>query len=704
MNTLKPLFICLLALGLVLPASAQKHYTDLEYPPLPDFDIPEAERVELDNGMILFLIEDHELPLVNISARIAGGGVYDPADKVGRASIAGAVMRTGGTTHISGDELNERLENIAASIETFGGSTSSGAFMNTLVEHTGEVLPLFADVLMNPAFPEDKIDLAKTQQKSNISRRNDNPQQIAFREFDEVLYGSDSPYARSTEYFTIDAITQDDLFAFHNEFYHPNNTILGIWGDFETEEMVAMIEEAFQDWPKAENFEAPDPPLVEASNDYGVYFAPKDDVNQSVVLMGHPGEVRRDDEDYFALTVMNEILSGGFSSRLFQNVRDDQGLAYAVFGGYSANYDRPGRFFAGVMTKSETTVEAAESVLHEIEKMQEAPPTDEEMTQAKDAFLNSFVFNFDTRREIVNRMMTYEYYDYPMDYLEKEKAGIEEVTGDDVLEVSKKYLKPEEVKIMVVGRDEDFGEPLSTLGDVTDVDITIPTSREPAPEATEETLSQGRALLHEMADAMGGVDAFAQVERLQATTRQDVTTPDNQSITMEAQATFIYPGDVKFTQKTPMGEMSLVKKGDQVTMIAPQGEMDAPPPVRQFVADQIWRSFPFLFRELDAEGLTVQHAGQEEVEGQPADVLVVHIPGGSSFTVYVSQDTRLPVSMEYTSMNQMGAPVEARDVYDDFRTVEGMTLPFSVVTTIEGQGEVVSTTESVVVNDEVEGF
>ncbi|KPK40543.1 MAG: peptidase M16, partial [Phycisphaerae bacterium SG8_4] len=182
--------------------------------------------------------------------------------------------------------------------------------------------------------------------------------------------------------------------------------------------------------------------------------------------------------DYFALIVMNRILGGGFTSRLFRNVRSREGLAYSVFGSYSANYDYPGEFYVGCQTKSESTVYAIRAMLREVEKMRESEVTDEELALAKDSFLNSFVFNFDTRGEVVNRLMTYEYYGYPPDFLLQIKENVEKVSKADVLRVAKKHLRPDKVQILAVGRPQDFGEPLSSLGPVNEIDITIPTPQQ----------------------------------------------------------------------------------------------------------------------------------------------------------------------------------------------------------------------------------
>jgi predicted Zn-dependent peptidase len=466
--------LCIIAAGCSPERSAS--YSRLKYPRIGDVKIPRVERVTLANGMQLFLLEDHELPLVDASAMIRVGSVYEPADKIGLASITGTVMRTGGTTSKTGDQLDEELEQIAASVETWIGQNSGGASVSVLKEDVDKGLAILADVLMNPAFREDKIELAKIQHRSYIARRNDNMRSIANREYVKVIYGPESVYARHTEYATIDNITRDDLVAFHKRFYHPNNVMLAVWGDFDTKQMVAKIGEVFKGWEKAD-VEVPKVPQVQYDFRSTVNLIRKDDINQSAIFLGHIGGMMND-PDYHALTMMNTILGEGFTSRLFKNVRSRKGLAYSVFGVYSAGYDHPGVFYVGCQTKSESTVYAIRAMTEEVKKMTESEVTDEELALAKDSYLNSFVFNFDSKGKIINRLLTYEYFGYPPDFLEKTKENIEKVTKKDVLRVAQKHLKPDKMQILAVGRPQDFGEPMSVLGPVREIDITIPTPKE----------------------------------------------------------------------------------------------------------------------------------------------------------------------------------------------------------------------------------
>ena len=712
------LVLALVGAGLLAtPASAQypaddvpvSEYdvTELSYPELRDFDIPDPERIELDNGMTIFLLEDNELPLINATARIAGGGVYDPDDKVGLASVAGQVMRTGGTESLSPDSLNQRLESLGASVETGMGSTSGSAFMSTLSDNVDEVLPLFAEVLRAPGFEQEQVDLAKNQQRSAISRRNDNPQQIAQREFDQVLYGEDSPYARTSEYYTIDAVEREDLVAFHEQYVHPENIILSVWGDFDADNMRTRLEEAFADWTPSEEAVTPEAPERTANEGPSVNFIPKDDVNQSTIFIGHHGDITREHPDYPAVVAMNEVLSGGFSGRLFQNVRRDQGLAYSVFGVYGAGYDRPGRFYSGVFTRSARTVDAAESVLEEIRGMREAPPSQEELDQARDAYLNSFVFNFDSKREILSRLMTYEYYGYSPDFLQSLVDAMAEITPEDIHRVAQEYLRPNDAHIVVLGREDDFERDLAELssdGTVNTIDISIPTSPPSDGEstaATEEEQTEGRALLNNVQEALGG-ETLANVEAMrfvEETTLQQ----QGQEVVIEARQTLAADGRLYLEQDLPNGAtLTIIDDGETLWLEVPgRGTQEAPSQVRQQFDPQRWRELPYLLARLDHDDLTVQATGSETIDGTELRTVRVTPPVGEPFTLYIDPESGLPQRMDYTSMTQQG-PAQLTDVFEDYREVDGIMMAFTTRSLRDGEEAQRSILQEAVINPDIE--
>ncbi|MBI3951210.1 MAG: insulinase family protein [Acidobacteria bacterium] len=695
-----PVVKVLIALALILSfvgsSLAQKHYKELTYPKLNDIKVPKVERLTLPNGMKLYLLEDHELPLINVSARIRVSSIYESADKIGLAEVAGTVMRTGGTTTKTGDEIDEELERIAASVETGIGLNSGFASASALKKDIDTAFSILADIVMNPAFREDKIELAKIAQRSEIARRNDDVGAIAEREFDKLIYGPDNVYARHPEYSTINNITRDDLVAFHKKYYHPNNVMLGVWGDFDTQEMVKKIEAAFKGWEKAD-IQFPPVPPVQYEFRQTVNLIRKEDVNQTNIYAGHIGGLMSD-PDYFALVVMSRILGSSDTSRLMRNVRSRQGLAYSVFGTYSANFDSPGVFFVGAQTKSESTVQAIRALIEEVKKMTESEVTDEELALAKESYLNSFVFNFDTKGEIVHRLMTYEYFGYPADFLEKTKENIEKVTKADILQVARKHLHPDKLQILAAGRAEEFDQPLSVLGSVREIDITIPTPKEEMPTATAETTTKGRELLSKAVAAMGGSAAFAAVKNVVIKRDLMLVTPQG-NLPATATTTFVLPDKRHQVVALPFGEIKQVIAQDQAWIVTPQGVTDAPASEKQDMQAEMFRDWVNLLRE--AEGLSVQYLGPGEVEGARAETISVTDDKGNTVRLFLDATTFVPLKMAYKGMTSNG-PADTEEIYSDLRDVSGIKLPFHVVVNADGKKLLEAKLTEVKINTEID--
>src|SRR5438874_7249711 len=462
-------FLLIVALG-SLPGGAQD-WKQIPIPQLPAFHPQEPKRIELQNGMVIFLQEDHELPLIEGVARIRGGSRAEPATKVGLVSLYGEVWRTGGTKNQTGDQLDDYLEVRAAKVETDGNADSTTISLSCLKEDFSDVFKALTNLLREPEFREDKLELAKREAFDGISRRNDEIGDIAHRESVKLAYGAQNPYARVPEYATIAAVTRQDLIDWHHAHVHPNNIILGIAGDFDSSQMEAKLRQAFGAWPKGPAFKEPEIEFHPAKPGY--YLIPKEDVNQSSIRMVELGTTRRN-PDYYAIEVFNEAFGGSFSSRLFRNIRTKQGLAYSVGGGIGTAFDHPGILRLSIGTKSQSTVESVQAMYQQIDDLAKQPITQAEIQQAKDSILNSFVFNFDTPEKVLRERMAYEFYGYPPDFLEKYRAGIEKVQIADVARIPPKYLHKEQLAILVVGNNSEFDKPLASLGPVTKVDITIP--------------------------------------------------------------------------------------------------------------------------------------------------------------------------------------------------------------------------------------
>ncbi|HXZ39920.1 MAG TPA: pitrilysin family protein [Terriglobales bacterium] len=468
-------FIALFSMALTTLASraiAQaSDWRQIAIPPLHAFHPKEPKRIELPNGMILFLQEDHELPLIDGVARIRGGSRDEPAHKTGMLDMYGEIWRTGGTKDQTGDQLDDYLEVRAAKVETDASADSTTISWSCLKGDFDDVFKVFADLLREPEFRADKLDLMQREMFDAISRRNDDVGEITGRESTKLAYGKDNPYARQPEYATVAAVTRQDLVDWHHAHVYPNYIIVGVVGDFDAGAMEAKLREAFGQWAKGPAFKAPDIEFEPAKPGY--YLIAKSDVNQSNIRMVDLG-IRRDNPDYFASQVFNEAFGGGFSSRLFRNIRTAKGLAYAVGGGIGSAFDHLGIERISVGTKSQSTVESIQALYEQIDDLKTNPISDEEIKRAKDSILNSFVFNFDSPEKVLRERMAYEFYGYPADFLERFRAGIEKVQAPDVARIAAKYLHKDQLKILVVGNTSEFDKPLSSLGPVTNIDITIP--------------------------------------------------------------------------------------------------------------------------------------------------------------------------------------------------------------------------------------
>ncbi len=459
-------------------AQQSRPWEQIPIPKLHDFKPQQPKRIELKNGIVVFLQEEHDLPFISGSVLIPGGSRDVDPGKAGLIGLYGQAWRTSGTAKMGGDAMDDFLEAKAAHIETAGDDDSTALSWDSLKADADQVFSMAMDLLFHPQFSSEKLELAQQQEATAIVRRNDDEDGIAGRESAKLVYGVNSPYTRQPELATIGGVTLADLEAWHNRTLK-GKLIVGISGDFDPAVMEAKVRAAFEGLPAV----TPEPPRHDefAGPKPGVYFIDKEDVNQSNVQIVGLG-IDRHNPDVPAIVVMDEILGGGFGSRLFQKIRTQLGLAYAVGGGFELPYDHPGEFRVEVLTKSATTVDATTNALDEIAGLNTKPFTEEELKRAKDDILNSFLFRYDTKGKILAERERLEFYGYPADYLETYRAALEKVTLDDVTAAAKKYVQPGKLAVLVVGNGPEIKQSQSLdalgLGAPKPIDITIP---QPAP-------------------------------------------------------------------------------------------------------------------------------------------------------------------------------------------------------------------------------
>jgi zinc protease len=643
----------------------------IKKPPLPEFHPQQPKRIQLSNGMVIFLQEDHELPLIDGTAHVRGGSTSESEAKVGLVSIYGDAWRTGGTKSKTGDEVDDLLEARAARIETGGSSQSTEISLSCLKGDFDFVLNLFQDFLRNPEFRQEKIDLAKDQEKTGIARRNDNLGGIAAREAFKIGYGPKSPYAREPEYATVAAVTRQDLLDWHTAHTLPNNIIFTLTGDFDSAAMEAKLRSIFEGWPKGPDLASP--PIPVTPPHAGIYLAPKDDVNQSEIRFIAPG-IRRDDPDYYAVQVMNHVLGGGFSSRLFVSLRTKAGLAYAVGGSVSALFDHPGLTILLIGTKSGTTAQAIDGMYKEIEGMRTNRVTAEELQRAKDAILNSFVFQYDSKEKVASFRTDLEFHHYPADFLERYQKGVEKVTAEDVDRMAKKYLERNKFAVLVVGKSADFDKSLSTFGAVTTVDLTIPQpGGAVAGAAPAASNPEGKALLAKVMEGAGGA---AKLQTIKAVRQKSTLTLKAQGVSVEAEETAVGDDKIHFKLNTPGGEMIMVATGQGgfMSMAAMGGTRDLPSSQREDFLKGLKHEIWYVAQHADDPQFSFAAQGKEKIGDVEAAVLEIS-GAGDQLRWFIDPKTGHVLRTQFQGNSPTGPATQVVES-SDWKTVDGVTLPF----------------------------
>jgi zinc protease len=678
-------FAALLLVCAVAPARAQIDPkfdpSKITSPPLKAIPTLKPERIKLPNGIVVFLLEDHTLPVVTGTADVAASPLWVPDTKVGLGRLTGDVMRGGGTTAHPGDWLDDHLAAIGASITTSITLDLGNAGFRCLSDNTSEVVGLFSEIMRAPAFPADKIELIKVTQRQEIASRNDEMIPLLVRVATQAVYGKTSPFARQPEYATVEAIERADCVKLHSQVFEPSRLVLAVYGDFKSADMKKLLTAKLGGW-KGTGVPLPPLPPLPTNLKSKLVFAPKEDVTQSGIILTQLG-FRADDADYPAMDVMQMALGGGFQSRLVNRIRTERGLAYATGAGAGEGYQRPGLFIAYSLTKSESTLVALGLLREEVARVVNEPFSSGELETAKQSVQNLFVFNFEDPSAVLGRMAFFESIGYPQDFLQRYQLGLQTVTAQTVQAATKRKVHPDQLLAIVVGKEKDFEKPLESVGlPVERVDISIPppASKVDVGAATPQALAKGQEWLAKAAEMSGGTAAWAAIKSVNFE-EQGTITVQGQTMALGTSLNWVLPDHWLVVQKLPMGE---IKQGFDGTngWLSMMGQVQDHPKFATQVKEEHERS---LFHVLGhPEALQVQALdAPQTIDGVSYHVAFVKNDLVKDWMLFFAPDGSLS-RMEFTADGPKG-PAKQAELYSDWKTEGAVKYPHAIAVQIDGQ-------------------
>ncbi|MGE5176786.1 MAG: M16 family metallopeptidase [Hyphomicrobiales bacterium] len=426
----------------------------------PHASLPTPKRFTMPNGLSVYFVESHFLPIVSANLVFRSGSAVDPQSEPGLASFT-AGMLDEGTDKRDALAIADQMHALGASLHTNAATDGTGASTASLKQNASKALAIFSDVVLHPAFPEKELTRVRNERLTQLLQQRDQTFGTAVRVMNACLFGPTHPYGHTTlgTEASLKQISRDDLRSFYQKYYSPKNAALVLVGDMTEADAKKLATDAFGSWQGAETSVAP-PPLG-ATTGSRLVLVDKPGAKQSAVLAGQMG-VARSDPDYEKLDVMNTVLGGLFSSRINMNLREDKGYSYGAFSFVGQNRG-VGPLMAGAAVRSDVTGPSIEEILKEIQKMKDAGVTDDELKLAKDSITRSIPANFETSGSTAGTLAQIYLFDLPLDYYQTLPGQVDAITKDDVLQAAQKHLTPDRMVVVVVGDKKVVAPQLSKL-------------------------------------------------------------------------------------------------------------------------------------------------------------------------------------------------------------------------------------------------
>lgn len=660
-------------------AAKKRKINRITYPELNKFELPEIKKSRTANGIKLRLIKNEKLPLIDLDILVRGGDSYDPTAKVGLATITARLLRIGGTKNMKPDQLDQLLDSKGISISCSSDTDFFTISLSCLRENFLEAVSILSRMLLQPAFDKDKLEEIKAQLSSSISRRNDDPNSINSREFNTIIYGKSSPFAAVLEHEHIENISIKDINDFYGTFFAPGNMLAGVTGPIEIEEVKAVFEKYFGHWNTKTRIPSY-PTVTTREYDFKVAFAEKSNLNQSYFSIGHLG-IKDDINDFkekAKIKVFNSIFSQGFTSRLMNRVRVKMGLTYGIGGGIITEYLYPGKTYFTTFTKSESTIAAVRAIFDEIDSIRKEKVTEKELKDAKDYFLNSYVFEFSSPEKILSSALAREFYGIAEDFQKNLIESIKNVTAEDVLETARKYLHPEKMIVFIVGKEKDIPGNLSELGKVKKIDISIPPPplKEKIPAPTEETLKKGQQLIASL--AKGKYRAYRSLKSLEILADMKMTLA-GRTLPIGIKSITLYP-DKYYNEMSVMGmKVQVIVDGNEGVMRQMGQERPLP---KKDIDENRFSDLYFILKS--GKKYTFQYLKETDIDGKKYDVLYIFDAEKNWLKLFINKETNL-IEIEEKMSKLPGMSGLAREIKSDFKTIGGIPFAHKSETFVKGK-------------------
>ncbi|PRY14880.1 putative Zn-dependent peptidase [Pontibacter ummariensis] len=661
-----------LALMFAMPTQAQRT-TPPPPGPAPTIELGEYESFTLKNGLKVYVVENHKQPVVSMSLVLDRDPILE-GDKAGYVQAAGQMLRTGTTTRTK-DQFDEQVDFIGADL----GFSSTGFNASALKKHLPTLVDLTTDALLHPKFTQEELDKVKKQMKASLAQSKDNPDAIASRTRNMVLYGKEHPYGELMTEETVDNITLQDIQSYYNTYFKPNIGYLAVVGDVKPKEVKKLLKKSLAKWEKGtvpeKNYELPQRP-----KETQVVIVDRPSAVQSSLVLTNPADLKPGAEDAVAAQLMNNILGGGMDSRLFQNLRETHGYTYGAYS--SINSDEIlGRFNASANVRNAVTDSAVVEFINELSKIRSEKVTDEELRDAKAYVMGSFGRGLENPATVAVYAINTARYGLPEDYYANYLKKVEAVTAEDVQRVAQKYVQPDKMYVVAVGNASEIADKLQKF-DKDDNSIAYYSTTGEKVDRKAMGVPAGVTAEQVIADYIKAIGGKANIEKL-----KDITVTSNATIQgMPLTVVQQQKGNDKFAVQVLMNNnpiQRVVINGDKGKMEAPMQGVNKEITKEELAAQKLETN---LFAALlyDKLGIKTQLTGMEKVDGKDAYVVEVSLPNGQKATHYFAKDSGLRLKEVNNLQSPQGVITQTKS-YSNYKEVNGVKLPYVTETTVGPQ-------------------